>query len=260
MTRILLPTTGGKSEIYEMRDPSPFASVNDRPLARTAFAAAHVVCSAFDTGAPWETARIDMESTMSFRRHLWSLGFGVAEVMDTAQRGMGLDWEGAKEIVRNTMAEAKRVDNAEVACGVGTDQLGAGAHSLDDILRAYEEQLEFIEGAGATPILMASRAMVACNARPDDYARIYSRLISASRRKVILHWLGEMFDPALAGYWGFGDHDQAMDFLIDFIGAHADKIDGIKISLLDKSKEIAMRRRLPVSVKMYTGMISTIRN
>jgi hypothetical protein len=222
-------------------------------MARVAYAAAHVVSDALETGAPWRSARIDMEATLRFRRHLWELGFGIAEVMDTAQRGMGLDWEGAKEVVRNTMAEARLHEGAQVACGVGTDQLADGVHSLEAIVGAYEEQLDFIEDAGATPVLMASRALVARNATPDEYARAYERLVTGSRGKVILHWLGEMFDPALAGYWGYADHREAMDFVVDFIQAHAGKIEGIKISLLDKSKEVLLRRRLPGSVKMFTG-------
>src|SRR5690606_18626804 len=106
---------------------------------------------------------------------------------------------------------------------------------------------------GGRVILMASRALAAAARSPDDYARVYGHVLSQVKQPVILHWLGEMFDPALVGYWGNSDHGVAMDTCLDVIAAHADKVDGIKISLLSAEKEIAMRRRLPASVRMYTG-------
>ena len=179
---------------------------------------------------------------------------GVAEAMDTAQRGMGLDWPGARELIRRSLEAARSRPGALIACGVGTDHLEAGANTtVDGVIRAYEEQIEAIEDMGGRIILMASRALVKAAKGPDDYARVYGRILSQVKQPVTIHWLGEMFDPALAGYWGNANHNVAMGTALDIIAAHADKVDGIKISLLSKEKEIAMRRRLARGVRMYTG-------
>ncbi|HZY68878.1 MAG TPA: dihydrodipicolinate synthase family protein, partial [Devosia sp.] len=188
------------------------------------------------------------------RHRLWDLGLGVAEAMDTAQRGMGLGWPEAQELIRRTGREAAGRPDALVAYGAGTDHLLPGADiTVDRIIAAYEEQVGFVEGEGGRVILMASRALAAAGKSPDDYARVYDRILRQVKQPVILHWLGEMFDPALAGYWGRSTHEEAMDVCLDVIAANAGKVDGIKISLLSAEKEIAMRRRLPASVKMYTG-------
>jgi hypothetical protein len=100
---------------------------------------------------------------------------------------------------------------------------------------------------------MASRALAASAKSPDDYARVYDRILSQVKEPVIIHWLGEMFDPALEGYWGAKDHHAAMDVCLAVLEKNRGKIDGIKISLLDKGKEVRMRRRLPKAVRMYTG-------
>jgi hypothetical protein len=174
--------------------------------------------------------------------------------MDTAQRGMGLDWNGAKELIRRALEAARRRPGVKIACGAGTDHLDANARvSLDDIVRAYEEQIETIEGMGGQLILMASRALARLAKDPEDYARVYGRILRQVKQPVIIHWLGEMFDPALAGYWGSPDHMAAMETCLTILHDHAKKIDGIKISLLSKEKEISMRRRLPDGVRMYTG-------
>ena len=221
---------------------------------RVAFAAAHVVADPLAIHDPWLTPAIDWERTLAFRHRLWDLGLGVAEAMDTAQRGMGLGWPEARELIRRALAEARGRDDALIACGAGTDHLAPGPDvGIDAILRAYEEQFEAIEGEGGRIILMASRALAAAATGPDDYARVYDRVLSQAARPVIIHWLGEMFDPALEGYWGHADHMAAMEVALDVIAAHAGKVDGIKISLLSKEKEIAMRRRLPAGVRMYTG-------
>lgn len=173
--------------------------------------------------------------------------------MDTAQRGMGLDWQAAKELIRRSLAEASSV-NGKIACGAGTDHLPlTSGLTLAEVEAAYEEQCAYVEGHGGQIILMASRALAACAAGPEDYERVYGKILQQVSKPVILHWLGDMFDPALQGYWGSRDLEEAMDVCLRVIHAHADKVDGIKISLLDADKEIAMRRRLPDNVKMYTG-------
>jgi hypothetical protein len=200
------------------------------------------------------TPVIDWDATMAFRRHLWSLGFRIAEAMDTSQRGMGLGWEDARELIRRSIAESRSIPGADLASGVGTEQLDpAAARSVDDVIRAYETQFEAVEGFGGRAILMASRALVRVARGPDDYRRVYRRLIDGSERPVVLHWLGDMFDPELAGYWGTPDFEGALDLVVSIIAENPSKVEGIKISLLDAGKEIALRDRLPEGVLMYTG-------
>jgi Protein of unknown function (DUF993) len=246
---IRLPLTDGVTE-YKFNDAGPLAvAAGPPPVSRVAYAAAHVVVDPLRS-IPFTRPVLDMEATMAFRRHLWSLGFGVAEVMDTAQRGMGLDWQTAKELVRVSAAEAE----GAIACGANTDQLDPLLPAtIDQVIAAYEEQCETIEAAGGRVILMASRALVKCARGQGDYQRVYGRLLSQLRRPAILHWLGEAFDPQLKGYWGGGSVDEAMAVCLDVIRENRAKVDGIKISLLDKSCEIAMRRLLPEGVRMYTG-------
>ncbi|CAM4081686.1 Dihydrodipicolinate synthase family protein [Bordetella tumbae] len=228
---------------------------------RIAYSAAHVVADPLTTRDPWVHAVIDWDATIAYRQHLWSLGLGVAEAMDTAQRGMGLDWPTSLELIRRSLDAAHDVPGALVASGCGTDHLAPeDATSVDDVIHAYEEQMAAIEKLGGRIILMASRALARVARSPDDYTRVYGRLLEQAREPVILHWLGDMFDPALAGYWGTENLDQATQTALDIISAHASKVDGIKISLLDAQREIAMRRRLPMhggndgkGVRMYTG-------
>jgi hypothetical protein len=227
-----------------------------RPLSRVAFAAAHVVADPIASRTPWDgRPAIDWEATLGFRRWLWDQGFGLAEVMDTAQRGMGLDWETARELIGRTMAEARaHPARPRVACGAGTDQ--HDLRELTDLARieaAYRAQIEAIEGAGAQVILMATRALPAIGATPADYAALYRRLIGAADRPVILHWLGEMFDPALGGYWGTTDRAAATETVLGIIAADPGRVDGIKVSLLDRAHEEDLRARLPAGVRLYTG-------
>ena len=254
MAIIRLPTAKRQMEAHHTR-PAPNWPVGSTTLFnRVAFSAAHVVADPLSEAEPWLTPAIDWDATIAYRRYLWSLALGVAEAMDTAQRGMGLDWPAALELIRRSTDAAGDYDGALVFSGAGTDHLDpAGRHSLDDVIRAYEEQIEAIERVGGRIILMASRVLVQAAQSPDDYARVYERVLGGTREPVILHWLGEMFDPALAGYWGSLDHLAAMDVCLGVIASRADKVDGIKISLLDKDKEIAMRRRLPAGIRMYTG-------
>lgn len=255
MAEIALPNPDRTVTAYRLAGvPIPFVKHRASEFPRVAYAAAHVVADPLASNDPWVTPAIDWDRTLAFRHRLWDLGLGVAEAMDTAQRGMGLGWAEARELIARSLREASGRDDALVACGAGTDHLQPGPDvTIDTIIAAYEEQIETIEALGGRIILMASRALAAAAKSPDDYARVYSRILSQVKQPVILHWLGEMFDPALAGYWGSADHDAAMDTCLDVIAAHADKVDGIKISLLSKEKEIAMRRRLPAGVRMYTG-------
>jgi hypothetical protein len=230
---------------YAVREPGQFTKPA-KPFTRKALAAAHVVADPLSTKEPWLEAAIDWDATLAYRRHLWSWGFGIAEAMDTAQRGMGLDWKNSLELIRRTIEDGAGV----VASGAGTDHLPPGAHSLEKIVAAYEEQCAAIEKLGGRIILMASRALAASARSPDDYIKVYDRILSQVKEPVIIHWLGEMFDPALEGYWGKKDHYQAMEICLQVLRRN---VEGIKISLLDKDKEIAMRRKLPKGVRMYTG-------
>jgi hypothetical protein len=249
---INLPRANGTLEPYALREPPVFT----KPLkleSRTVYAAAHVVADPLAENGLGAPAVLDWESTLAFRHHLWSSGLGVAEAMDTAQRGMGLDWGTTKELIRRSAAEAK-LTRSPIACGAGTDQLAEGHHHpLPDIVRAYLEQCEVIETAEARVILMASRALAVSANHADDYERVYDEILTKVSQPVILHWLGAMFDPLLDGYWGSQDLDQAAELCLRIIEKHAAKIDGIKVSLLDKEREICFRERLPIGVKLYTG-------
>ncbi|MFI7060292.1 dihydrodipicolinate synthase family protein [Kribbella sp. NPDC050124] len=246
---LTLPLDGGLSS-YQLVGEPVAQGTYEPARSRLAFAAAHVVADPLGDNSPGQPAVVDWEHTLGFRRHLWSLGLSVAEAMDTAQRGMGLDWAATQELIRRSAAEAP---NGRIAVGVGTDQLAAGNHPLETVIGAYEEQLAVAEEVGAQPILMASRALCAAASSPDDYRKVYDRLLSQSSRPVILHWLGAMFDPALDGYWGSDSLDTAADVVIELIGDNTAKVDGIKVSLLEASREVALRNRLPEGVRLYTG-------
>ena len=251
---LTLPTPSRTLEAYTLRGTAPARPPAGVSFNRIAYSAAHVVADPLATVDPWLTAAIDWDATIAYRRHLWSLGLGVAEAMDTAQRGMGLDWASSLELIRRSLDAAKDVPGALVASGCGTDHLDLDAvKTVEDVIRGYEEQMEAIEALGGKLIVMASRALARVARNPTDYQRVYDRVLSQARQPVVLHWLGDMFDPALKGYWGTTNLDAAMDTALGIIAAHAGKVDGIKISLLDKDKEIAMRRRLPPGVRMYTG-------
>ncbi|MFB7758801.1 dihydrodipicolinate synthase family protein [Streptomyces xiamenensis] len=260
---IRLPDATGTVRDYTPRTAPALPAAGEGPLtSRIVFSAAHVVADPFADTTPDGPAAVDWDATLAFRRHLWSHGLGVAEAMDTAQRGMGLDWAGAAELIRRSGAEAKAV-GGRIACGVGTDQLGAppgrspgkgvGPYTLDQVRAAYEEQLAVVEETGAQAILMASRALAASATGPDDYLKIYGELLRQAAEPVVLHWLGPMFDPALTGYWGSEDLDAATETFLEIIADHPDKVDGVKVSLLDAGREVALRRRLPQGVRCYTG-------
>lgn len=254
MAQVTLPTGDRGTERFQASPPRDFPTRQNAPFNRVAFAAAHVVADPLAEADPWLEAPLDWERTIAFRQSLWDLRLGVAEAMDTAQRGMGLDWPTALELIRRSVDAARDYPGALVFCGAGTDHLAASPDlDLDRVIAAYEEQVAAVEACGGRIILMASRALAAAAKGPEDYARVYGRILSQVEQPVIIHWLGEMFDPALAGYWGAEDHDSAMETCLAVLSENAAKVDGIKISLLSKDKEIAMRRRLPDGVRMYSG-------
>jgi hypothetical protein len=276
--KIFLPAAGGRLEPYELHGPSRWPAAPRRAPepepGRIAYAAAHVVADPLGDNTPGSPAAVDWDATLRFRRHLWSCGLRVADAMDTAQRNMGLDWAATRELIQRSAAEAKAYgDPADLlACGAGTDHLGpagtarpaggaapaasaasAGRAAIAEIVAAYEEQVEVVRAAGASAILMASRQLAAAARGPDDYHAVYGELLRQADRPVILHWLGEMFDPHLAGYWGSSDIATATESLLALIRDHAAKVDGVKVSLLDADHEVRLRAALPAGVRLYTG-------
>lgn len=250
---ITLPGAGRQLESYELTHPfGRVLKTGAKPQSRVLYAAAHVVADPLTDISPGETPCLDWDATLAFRHHLWSLGLSVAEAMDTAQRGSGLDWPASQELIRRSLAEARTVTGG-IACGAGTDQLFLNGVDRNAVEAAYEEQCEFVEGQGGRIILMASRALAACARSADDYRAVYGKILRQVSQPVILHWLGEAFDPALGGYWGSRNIDEAMEVCLAIIRENSGKVDGIKISLLDQNYEVAMRRRLPPGVRMYTG-------
>jgi len=238
---------------YPVKGEFLYADSGPACRSRIPYAAVHVVADSFADVSPVSPAAIDWERTLAFRRHIWSYGLGVAEAMDTAQRGMGLDWNAARELIKRSVAEARAV-GGRIVCGAQTDQLAPGsARSLRDIEAAYEEQCGFVEEQGGQVVIMASRELARVARGPDDYARVYGHVLSQLRQPALIHWLGEAFDPALAGYWGHTDLDGAMAACLEVITANRDKVEGLKLSLLDQRLEIDMRRRLPDGVHMFTG-------
>jgi Protein of unknown function (DUF993) len=254
MTTIKLPAQDGTLAEYRLTGtPIPHVKPT-KPFNRIALAAAHIVVKPLSDANPSGAPDIDWGPTIAFRQHLLDLGLGVAEAMDTAQRGMGLTWEGAHELIKRSLAAAAGRKGAVIYCGVGTDHLNPNdARSLDDVIKAYKHQLHAVQKLGGRVILMASRALVRVTKSPADYAKVYSSVLSDAEHPVILHWLGDMFDPQLAGYWGGTEFRDTMETALGVIEASASKVEGIKISLLDAQKEIDMRRRLPKGVRMYTG-------
>ena len=253
---MLLPTNDGTLAPYRLTGDPLVARAPRVGLTRTAFAAAHVISDPLAARNPWDSRpAVDWAATLAFRHGLWDQGLGLAEAMDTAQRGMGVDWPTALELIQRTMVDARAHPmRPRVACGAGTDHLALDALSTTDaIIAAYRTQMEAIEAAGGQIILMATRALPAMGARPADYAYVYDTLLTDAAQPVILHWLGEMFDPALTGYWGASDIADANQVVLELIRRHAAKVDGIKISLLDQAHEEAFRAQLPPGVRLYTG-------
>src|SRR3981189_1406589 len=248
------PNADRSVETYRLAASRAFPSKLEGTLSRVAFSAAHVVADPLADGDAWLSAAIDWDRTIAFREHVWDLGLGVAEAMDTAQRGMGLDWPTSLELIQRAVRAAKARGNALVFSGAGTDHLAVeDAGNLDNVIRAYEDQIAAVEKAGGRIILMASRALAKIGRNADDYAEVYNRVLSQVAEPVIIHWLGDMFDPALSDYWGTSSPTQAMEVAVGVINANVSKVDGVKVSLLDKQRAIEMRRRLDKPVKMNTG-------
>lgn len=252
MTGLLLPAADKTLRWRELESDGQLPTPKGPSRTRVAFAAAHVAADPYADNAPGATARIDWDATLAFRRHLVSYGFGVAEAMDTAQRGMGLDWVSAQELIRRSTAEVVAL-GGRIAAGVGTDQLPPVVSDIGQVLAAYEEQLAFVEAAGAQAIIMASRQLASVARAPEEYRAVYDKLLTQVSHPVIVHWLGAAFDPALEGYWGSRDIGAATDVFVGLIRDNADAIDGVKVSLLDAEHEIALRAALPSGVRLYTG-------
>jgi Protein of unknown function (DUF993) len=249
---IRLPREDGNLEEVGTFTAGEFDRPDEGLRSRRLLAAAHVVADPL-SGGPGAADRIDVEASLDYRRHLWSWGLGVAEAMDTAQRGMGLTWPAARVLIARSVEEA-RACRGDLVCGAQTDHLEArSVRTLHDVELAYEEQVGFIEGLGGRVVLMASRDLVHIASGPDDYLRVYGRILSQLAEPAIIHWLGEVFDPLLAGYWGVSDLDEAMDVLLEIVEDNVEHVDGIKLSLLDQPRELEMRKRLPKGIRMYTG-------
>ncbi|WP_182887986.1 dihydrodipicolinate synthase family protein [Microbispora sp. H10885] len=254
MTAVTLPGPDRRLETYRMREPVAWAPPPSPPTSRVVYAAAHVVADPLADHAPGSRTALDWDATLRFRRHLWSYGLRVADAMDTAQRNMGLDWTATTELIRRSAAEARGFgDPADLlACGAGTDHLPQAA-TLEEVVSGYLEQMETVQDAGARVVVMASRQLARLARGPEDYHKIYGRLLGQADRPVILHWLGEMFDPALAGYWGSRDLPAATEAFLALVHDHASRVDGVKVSLLDAEHEVRLRERLPDGVRLYTG-------
>lgn len=244
MTVVRLPGPEGSSDYDLGRHPVVSPPHGYRPRSRVVYAAAHVVATEVSD-------RVDWDTTLAFRRHLWSLGFGVADAMDTAQRGMGLEVDQVRELIRRSAKD--KPDDARLVCGVNTDELVGDDHDLDSIVASYLDQLGFVEDVGADAVIMASRVLAATASGPDDYAQVYDRVLTEVTRPVILHWLGPMFDPQLEGYWGSTDPGEAMTEMMAVIADNPSNVDGVKISMLDEELELALRCLLPEGVRCYTG-------
>lgn len=270
MTSLILPTSDGGTREYRLKAAPNWAKPSAPLTARRAYAAAHVIPEVTADNTPGAPARLDWDATLAYRHELWSYGLGVADAMDTAQRGMGLDWDATQQLIKRTGVEAAAVVSAGgaaiagksvrdlVSCGAGTDQLDlaslpSGAAGIEAVLNAYREQVAVVSEAGPKVILMASRALAKVASGPDDYLHVYSTLLREADQPVILHWLGTMFDPALAGYWGSEDIPRATETFLSLIREHADRVDGVKVSLLDAGHEVALRAALPEGVRLYTG-------
>ena len=255
--KIILPAGHGDLTHYTLKttDDHIVPPLANDAFNRVAYAAPHIVVDPTRHYEPRSHCpAIDWDKTLGIRSYLYSLGFKVAEAMDTAQRGMGLGWATAWDLIRRSVSHARAIPGADLACGAGTDQLDERRrHSLSDIIQAYKQQFEAIESAGGRAIMMASTALCAAARDADDYKNVYDAVIAESRNPVILHWLGDAFNPALAGYWGSRDVHEAMETVLDIVRLHASKIEGIKISLLNAEYERELRARLPAGVKMYTG-------
>jgi hypothetical protein len=246
-----LPTVDGGWRTLRLGRPGAWSEHAGGFDSRQAFAAAHVVADPRGENVPGSPAVLDWDATLAFRRELFRYGFGVAEAMDTAQRNMGLDWPAAQELIRRSAAQAREM-GARIASGAGTDHRPDAA-TVDEVADAYAEQVDYVEGCGSQVIVMASRELAAAATAADDYLKVYGRILHQVREPVILHWLGEAFDPQLRGYWGSADVAAATATFLDLVREHASRVDGVKVSLLSAEHEIGLRAALPEGVRLYTG-------
>ncbi len=252
MPLLTLLDPDGATSAAELAEAPAFAKPTEPLRSRVAYAAAHVVPKVWADNTPGQPAEIDWDATLAFRRSVYSWGLGVADAMDTAQRNMGLDAVATRELIARS-AEVAREERGSVVVGVNTDHVEQEWIELDTIIDAYKEQLHFTEEQGAGPVLMASRHLARAAVTADDYRRVYREVLGSATAPVVLHWLGTAFDPSLAGYFGSTDWVAASDVLLEIIGEHADKIAGVKMSLLDAAAEVSVRERLPEGVRMFTG-------
>ncbi|MEH3077627.1 MAG: DUF993 family protein [Quadrisphaera sp.] len=253
-TAVLLAPDGTTRSIA-LREAPAFTRPTSPITVRAAYAAAHVVPRVAAENTPGSPADIDWDATLAFRHHLFGWGLGVADAMDTAQRGMGLDPAAVRELVTRSAAAAREAGGS-VVVGVSTDHLEEAAPSLDAITDAYCEQLAHAEDAGAGVVLMASRHLARVAEGPADYERVYSRVIARAGAPVLLHWLGTAFDPALAGYWGSDDVPSASKTVVRIIEDAAGlpgAVRGVKVSLLDADAEVALRQLVPAPARVFTG-------
>jgi hypothetical protein len=252
-TELVLPTAGGGTVRHAMHEPVDYARHPEPFASRTVLAAAHVVVDARADYQPGQGAPVDWEATIAFRKHLFGYGVGIAEAMDTSERGPdGLTWPQAQQLIRLGVAAAHEAGAAVVA-GAGTDQLTSPRPALTEIVEAYLEQLEFVQAQGSAAVIRASHALVGAAKTEDDYLSVYRDVLAKTDKPAIVHWLGTGFDPTLAGYWGHTDVRAAMDVVVRMAQENAAHLEGIKFSLLDEELEQEFRRRLPDGVKVFTG-------
>lgn len=252
MTTLRLLDAAGAVTDAELREGGGYSRPTSPLVSRVAYAAAHVVPKVHADNTPGQPADIDWDSTLAFRRNVYSWGLGVADAMDTAQRNMGLDAAATRELISRSAGVA-REEGGSVVVGVNTDHVAESHISLDQVIDAYKEQLHFTEEQGAGPVLMASRHLARVAENADDYRRVYREVLASATVPVVLHWLGTAFDPELAGYFGADDWQTASAVLLDVIAENPDKVAGVKMSLLNAESEISVRERLPQGVRMFTG-------
>lgn len=252
MSTLRLLDAAGAVTDAELREGGGYSRPSSPLQSRVAYAAAHVVPTVHADNTPGQPADIDWDSTLAFRRNVYSWGLGVADAMDTAQRNMGLDAAATRELISRS-AEVAREEGGSVVVGVNTDHIAESHISLDRVIDAYKEQLHFTEEQGAGPVLMASRHLARVATGADDYRRVYREVLSSATVPVVLHWLGTAFDPELAGYFGADDWQTASAVLLDIIADNPDKVAGVKMSLLNAESEISVREQLPEGVRMFTG-------
>jgi nucleotide-binding universal stress UspA family protein len=249
---VRLPGDDGSVTTYRMRGAVDWPAPSTPLTSRVALAAAHVVPEPLADNVPGAPAQLDWDATLAFRHHLWSYGLGVAEAMDTAQRGMGMDWPATLDLIKRSAAEAKTVGGT-IAAGASTDQLPPQVSTVAEVIAAYTEQIAAVEDAGAQVVIMASRQLNRVAESADDFLEVYDQLLRQVRGPVILHWLGSAFDPALEGYWGSTDIPTATSTVLSLLHDHADRVDGVKVSLLEADHEIRLRAAMPDGVRTYTG-------